>query len=185
MSEQTARHGFSLIEAAIVLGIVGLVIGGIWVAASSVQKQQRMARELTGILTIVQNIQNLYVGQSPTGTTYLSGVNSLAIAAYKGADGFKADSTTPLSSHMDISVQDGCIAGAPCIWLDYYGLASTEACIQLVSKITSAARRSSLKAVYSSTLYGVGGWATTFPFFPTGAECVASNRIIFEFSVKS
>lgn len=36
-----SRRGFNLIEAAIVLGVVGLVIGGIWIAASSVR--QRMA----------------------------------------------------------------------------------------------------------------------------------------------
>jgi hypothetical protein len=37
---RTARRkrGFNLIEAAIVLGVVGLVIGGIWVAASSVSR---------------------------------------------------------------------------------------------------------------------------------------------------
>lgn len=34
--------GFSLIEAAIVLGVVGLVIGGIWAAASSVREQNRV-----------------------------------------------------------------------------------------------------------------------------------------------
>lgn len=39
-----SHRGFSLIEAAIVLGIVGLVIGGIWVAASAVQTQIRLAR---------------------------------------------------------------------------------------------------------------------------------------------
>jgi Prokaryotic N-terminal methylation motif len=33
------RRGFSLIEAAIVLGIIGLVIGGIWIAATSVNKR--------------------------------------------------------------------------------------------------------------------------------------------------
>lgn len=35
--KQPQRRGFSLIEAAIVLGIIGLVIGGIWVAASAIQ----------------------------------------------------------------------------------------------------------------------------------------------------
>lgn len=34
------RLGFNLIEAAIVLGVVGLVIGGIWVAASAVRNNQ-------------------------------------------------------------------------------------------------------------------------------------------------
>lgn len=35
-------RGFSLIEAAIVLGVVGLVIGGIWTAASAISVKQRV-----------------------------------------------------------------------------------------------------------------------------------------------
>lgn len=36
------KYAFSLIEAAIVLGVVGLVIGGIWVAAAAVQETMRV-----------------------------------------------------------------------------------------------------------------------------------------------
>lgn len=38
---RAAQKGFNLIEAAIVLGIVGLVVGGIWVAATSVYANLR------------------------------------------------------------------------------------------------------------------------------------------------
>lgn len=37
----TAKSGFNLVESAIVLGVIGLVIGGIWVAASAVQRENR------------------------------------------------------------------------------------------------------------------------------------------------
>lgn len=47
------RRGFSLIEAAIVLGIVGLVIGGIWVAASAVQTKHR----ITGVIETLARAQ--------------------------------------------------------------------------------------------------------------------------------
>jgi type II secretory pathway pseudopilin PulG len=40
------KKAFSLIEAAIVLGIIGLVIGGIWIAAASVQENNRVSRHL-------------------------------------------------------------------------------------------------------------------------------------------
>ena len=38
------RRGFNLIEAAIVLGVVGLVIGGIWVAAAAVSESRKQAK---------------------------------------------------------------------------------------------------------------------------------------------
>lgn len=42
--------GFNLVEAAIVLGVVGLVIGGIWVAASAVRLELKTNQIFTGIL---------------------------------------------------------------------------------------------------------------------------------------
>lgn len=46
-----SRFGFSLIEAAIVLGIVGLVIGGIWAAASTVNENLKVSRTVQGVLS--------------------------------------------------------------------------------------------------------------------------------------
>lgn len=50
--KRSHRHGFSLIEAAIVLGITGLVIGGLWVAAASVQKQIRFNQNIDLIMAM-------------------------------------------------------------------------------------------------------------------------------------
>lgn len=51
---QSARtSGFNLIEAAIVLAVVGLVIGGIWVAAAHVLYQFKISRTLEQISLIV------------------------------------------------------------------------------------------------------------------------------------
>lgn len=58
-----ARKGFSLIEAAIVLGVVGLVIGGIWGAASAVSYQYQKQRFFDGFLTIRGLTEN-YLSQS-------------------------------------------------------------------------------------------------------------------------
>lgn len=41
--EAHRRKGFNLVEAAIVLGVVGLVIGGIWIAAAKVRESQETA----------------------------------------------------------------------------------------------------------------------------------------------
>lgn len=53
------KKGFNLIEAAIVLAVVGGVIGGIWVAAATVIENHRVNKTVEGILTTARNIQNL------------------------------------------------------------------------------------------------------------------------------
>ncbi len=59
MTHQSAKRGFNLVEAAIVLGVIGLVIGGIWVAAASVQSNLRKTNAMTGLIQIATNTANL------------------------------------------------------------------------------------------------------------------------------
>lgn len=54
------RQGFSLIEAAIVLGIIGLVIGGIWVAAAAVIENKRFGDAQIGMLQIIDGLRQAY-----------------------------------------------------------------------------------------------------------------------------
>ena len=51
--------GFSLIEAAIVLAVVGGVIGGIWYSAAAVYENHRVNKTVEGVQLIVKNIQGL------------------------------------------------------------------------------------------------------------------------------
>jgi len=53
-------RAFSLIEAAIVLGIIGLVIGGIWVAASTVSEKLKVTEVLQTVNTAVMRVHELY-----------------------------------------------------------------------------------------------------------------------------
>lgn len=62
------RRGFNLIEAAIVLGIVGLVIGGIWIAAAAIAQRNLDNRITTGLFTAITNIQNAIPSQVPAGS---------------------------------------------------------------------------------------------------------------------
>jgi type II secretory pathway pseudopilin PulG len=55
-----ARRGFNLIEAAIVLGVIGLVIGGIWVAAQAVNRELRMKGAAEDVLLIARNAVALF-----------------------------------------------------------------------------------------------------------------------------
>ena len=58
--QANARAGFNLIEAAIVLGIVGLIVGGIWAAASSAYENMRQQTASKQLLSLVGNIRNYY-----------------------------------------------------------------------------------------------------------------------------
>ena len=63
ITRQTKRHGFSLIEAAIILGVVGLVVGGIWAAAASLSYHLQKQRFFQGLLSI-QRLSDKYLSQS-------------------------------------------------------------------------------------------------------------------------
>lgn len=53
-----ARRGFNLIEAAIVLGVVGLVIGGIWISAASIHRKMQIQKAENLILMVSQGTYN-------------------------------------------------------------------------------------------------------------------------------
>lgn len=76
-------RGFNLVEAAIVLGVIGLVIGGIWTAAASVSFNNNINRtlEMTGF--IISNVRTLYPRHNPTGMTLFTG-NLLTTVAPAG-----------------------------------------------------------------------------------------------------
>lgn len=50
------RRGFNLIEAAVVLGVIGLVIGGIWVAAAAVRAENRRLELRNSLLQISSKV---------------------------------------------------------------------------------------------------------------------------------
>jgi prepilin-type N-terminal cleavage/methylation domain-containing protein len=54
------RRGLNLIELAIVMAVVGLIIGGIYIAASSVYRNVRESTTQEDILQIVQNTKSTY-----------------------------------------------------------------------------------------------------------------------------
>ena len=56
------KLAFTLTELAIVLGIIGLILGAIWVAAASVYANLRLSQAATETLLIVQNFKSLYGG---------------------------------------------------------------------------------------------------------------------------
>jgi len=60
MGKCRGSEGFNLVEAAIVLGVVGLVIGGIWVAASGVQRNMYRSEVKSVLQRGDQNFQAVW-----------------------------------------------------------------------------------------------------------------------------
>ena len=78
--QEAKKRGFTLTEIAIVLGIVGLILGAIWVAAAAVYNNLRVTHANTAILQTVQGIRALYATTN-TITPVASDVTAALITA--------------------------------------------------------------------------------------------------------
>lgn len=56
------KRGFGLTELAVVLGVVGILLGGIWAAISTVQERNNIYATLKMVTLTVDNIRTLYPG---------------------------------------------------------------------------------------------------------------------------
>ena len=82
-TETSTKRGFNLIEVAIVLGVAGIVIGGIWVVAATVNENMKISRTLAAMQQIVKLSQNTFT-RTTANTLAPStevNVNNAAIAA--------------------------------------------------------------------------------------------------------
>lgn len=57
--DRAQKRGFSLIEAAFVLAVVGVVIGSIWYAAAKFYEDYKVSKTVEEIFSTARNIQNL------------------------------------------------------------------------------------------------------------------------------
>jgi len=62
-TRRSKRRGFTLTEIAIVLGIMGLILGAIWVAASAVYTNMRVSAQTRDIIALSQGVRQLYANQ--------------------------------------------------------------------------------------------------------------------------
>jgi len=75
------RRGFSLVEAAIVLGVVGLVIGGIWVAAANMHESYKVNKTVADLSLIVKNVQGLISERDALAIGNVVEITSMLIAS--------------------------------------------------------------------------------------------------------
>ncbi|MFA5041207.1 MAG: type II secretion system protein [Bdellovibrionales bacterium] len=76
------KKGFTLTEIAIVLGIMGLVLGAIWVAAAGVYNNLRVNNATTAVMQIAQGIRALYATSATTGYSSVTDMTSSLITAH-------------------------------------------------------------------------------------------------------
>lgn len=94
-------HGFSLIEAAIVLGVVGLVIGGIWVAASSVSENRKIAQMASDILLICDRAGTTFPASlAPASDTSLSNTQLINSGVFPASWVQGSNAVPPLGRHL-------------------------------------------------------------------------------------
>ena len=171
-----AKRGFNLVEAAIVLGVIGLVIGGIWVAAAAVQSNLRKSDASKGLIQIVQNVRNLYYGQSPSSTgaitTQLINANAVPGNFINGTT-----AVNPWNGAVTVS-----IAGTSNDQIDiaYEGV-PRDGCIELTSRNTNISTGVGLTQIVIGTVT-----VTSFPYLPTTAatDCSTSNTVTWRFGLR-
>ncbi len=162
------KYGFSLIESAIVLSIVGLVIGGIWTAAAVVSENNKVNRMVEIIMTSTSKARRLFDRNLPTVQTLLTG------PVCSAANIMPADAQTTSVSYCGISPWGKSIDftvslnvnGAPPAsakpGIVFGTLLSTSACRAVVSKILPSTSSYTLLYVVSDN-GAIPGGAKTIP----------------------
>jgi len=78
------RNGFNLIESAIVLGVIGLIVGGIWVAVDGVRTRLASDQIFKGTMTAYELVSGQVTSTHLTTTAWGSSYNNLFIQSTQG-----------------------------------------------------------------------------------------------------
>jgi prepilin-type N-terminal cleavage/methylation domain-containing protein len=190
----TTRRGFTLTELAIVLGIMGAILGAIWVASARVYANNRVSTGVREVLAVVQGVRAVYAtkGYIDAGNLTQAMINlgvypANMIQACTGSvssnyDGISPCALDPWGVEMQVGSQTGW-AGAPggnnkaFEVIDWNPIKDCGAFMAGV--VTGAASAGGLLWVYANN-----GWAGTV----TGAtsvstEAACNGYVAFQFSL--
>ena len=182
---KTRTKGFTLTEAAIVLGILGLVLGAIWAAAGSVYNNNRVQTTLTQVLTIVNSIRSSY------GTYSAIPSDLTAVLAAKAGmvprdmlDDHSAPTKVTGVWGGDVTIAAANVGGtAGDSFKITFAKVPRSACMDILARTTGVGR--------DSGLFSAGGGNTLITTFPIGAstaeaQCASSsnNTLTFNFLLK-
>ena len=189
-----ARRGFSLIEAAIVLAVVGGVIGTIWVSAAAVYENHMVTKAVERIFTIARNIQNLMslrdaetLGDNANISDALEDAGVIPDDWRSVRSGYISNS---LSANGDKYNANGgqIISFRDKFWINLYGPISESKCMKLVTRASVIAANLNGNIINIITRDGFGGPARNATSFPVSLESTknlcngGSYDIYFSFS---
>lgn len=176
----TRRSGFNLVEAAIVLGVVGLIIGGIWVAANAVNEQRRVSQTVSNILQIEQNVRRLF----PQGLRSNISIVQLMTTDLSNSGLFQG---TDISSGVDSwNVRYGLqqldenhftISMTPETAPVTGGYWPVPVCIKVISRISARADSNLQQISFNNHV----GYIEDFPFMPTAEDCTEAPDFVIRF----
>lgn len=178
------RRGFTLTEAAIVLGIVGLILGAIWVAAAAVYNNMRTNTAQRQLLTIVQNIRSVHATQ-PTFATMtcqqasVAGIYPSDMVTNPGVAG-----ATCQNVWRGAVVLTAVNAGAA-FQIDMVNVPNTS-CVSLLTNTTGTSRDTGI--LFAGTAApGNNPTLTSYTAATAAAQCTSTtnNHMFFVFSLKS
>jgi len=139
----TSRRAFSLIEAAIVLGIVGLVVGGIWAAAASVHAKMKVSSAIEATGHTISRIQSRYKGIDVAGIEYIGSTPELARLLLSPDLADTNGKITPAVGN-DMEIMVGQINGSDrALQYIYYGLTLAQ-CVNLSTSLYNTFQRNQL-----------------------------------------
>jgi len=170
---------FSLIESAIVLAIVGLVIGGIWSASSSYALQSKVTRAMDGMTLIVQKARAAYNYEHAMALMGSTTTNNYQIADWAVASGaIQPDFATTTASPgllrgmifgTNLQITLSCYSNQmPCVVVQFHALKARECRALVLSVSRHFKNRENLYSIYHDN---PGTSYSSFPISPSAAIC--------------
>jgi prepilin-type N-terminal cleavage/methylation domain-containing protein len=177
MRNQTER-GFTMVELAIVLGVIGIVLGGIWAFSNSARQSARVEQSIGQLAIVTNNIRSYYLSlpNIVTGdvTATLAGRNVFPREMLRPSTSFVDHPWGPARPNGTALAAGGVgVSGTNNYYfiLTYRGL-NTESCIAFATRATSGATANGLT---TASINGVA--ATTLPITvgTAGTQCATSG----------
>ena len=188
-------RGFTLTEAAIVLGIVGLILGAIWVAAAAVYNNLRVSTTSNQLLQIVQSVRSIHATQQTVDTNLAGQAGAVLIARAGGMpqDMVTRDAAGAVTSVTDVwggavgidsATSNGGVAGDS--FAVTFNAVPQGACTDLLVRNTGAGRDSGLigagAAIANNTAFPL---TLTNALGSCGTTGAAGNTVVFTFRLRS